>query len=115
MQETRSSKPARTSQTQGRTTTSEDSPRIERIDGDFVIDATLIGELLNIPAAEIPALMRNNSITSICESGIDKDQGTFRLNLFHRGRHARLRVDATGRILKRSIIDFGEQPLPRSR
>ncbi len=91
----------------------EQTPPIECIEGDFIIDATLIGELLNVPAADVPALMRNNSITSVCETGINSDQHTFRLNLFYRGRHARLRVDAMGRILQRSIIDYGERRLSR--
>lgn len=87
--------------------------RVDRSDGDFVIDATLISELLDVPSAEVPDLMRSRAITSVCETGIDADQGTFRLNLFHRGRHARLRVDAAGCILQRSTIDFGDRLLPR--
>jgi hypothetical protein len=82
-------------------------PQIDRVDGNFLIDAALIGELFDIPAAEVPALMRSKSITSVCEHGIDADEGLFRLNFFHGGRHARLRVDAAGRILHRSMIDFG--------
>jgi hypothetical protein len=70
----------------------------------------LIGELLGIPPVDVPALMRSGDITSVCESGVDADQGTFRLNLFYRGRHARLRVDPAGQILQRSIIDFGDRP-----
>jgi hypothetical protein len=86
---------------------------IERSGADFILDASLIGELLDVQAAEVPALMRNKCITSACESGMDADSGTFRLNLFYGGRHARLRIDATGRILQRSIIDLGERPLPQ--
>jgi hypothetical protein len=81
----------------------------------FVVDAALIGELLGIPAADVPNLMRSGDITSVCETGVDADQDTFRLNLFHGGRHARLRVDANGRVLQRSYIDFGERPLPQRR
>ncbi|MGE3148262.1 MAG: DUF6522 family protein, partial [Pseudorhodoplanes sp.] len=81
--------------------------RVEIVDGAFMVDAALIGALLDVPAADVPALMRNGSITSTCETGIDADQGTFRLNLFHQARHVRLRVDPSGRILQRSIIDFG--------
>lgn len=115
MQYGQTPKAVHVSQSKAMTAPKEQSQPIERIDGDFAIDATLIGELLDVPAADVPAMMRNNSITGVCESGVDADQGTFRLNLFHRGRHARLRVDAMGRILQRSIIDFGEPPLPRRR
>lgn len=85
------------------------------VDGGFVIDVDIIGELFGIRAADVPALMRSGTITSICESGIDIDQGTFRLNLFHGRRHARLRIDATGRILTRSVIDFGQRRLSQAR
>jgi hypothetical protein len=83
---------------------------VNRMDENFLIEATLIGELLGIPPVDVPALMRSGDITSVCESGVDADQGTFRLNLFYRGRHARLRVDPAGQILQRSIIDFGDRP-----
>lgn len=84
--------------------------QVEIVDGTFVVDADLIGELFGIPAADVPALMRSRTITSLCETGIDADQGMFRLNLFYRTRHVRLRVDAAGHILHRSVIDFGEPP-----
>lgn len=84
--------------------------RVDRDGNDFILDASLIGELLGIEPGEVPALMRNRHITSICESGVDADSGTFRINLFYRGRHGRLRLDAAGRILHRSVIDFGERP-----
>jgi Family of unknown function (DUF6522) len=86
---------------------------IDRIGSDFIVDAALIGALLAVPAGKVPALMRSGRITSICESGVGADQGTFRLNFFHRGRQARVRIDASGHILQRSVIDFGERPIPR--
>ena len=88
---------------------------IERDGNGFTLDAALIGELLDVPPPDVPALMRSKSITSVCESGIDADRGTFRLNLFYHGRHVRLRVGSEGQILHRSIIDFGERPLQRGR
>lgn len=88
--------------------------QLEIIDGNFVVDAATIGQLLGVPAADVPALMRCGAITSICERGIDSHQGTFRLTFFYGGRHARLRVDASGHILQRSVIDFGKRPLARN-
>jgi hypothetical protein len=88
---------------------------IERDGNGFTLDAALIGELLDVLPTDVPALMRSKSITSVCESGIDADRGTFRLNLFYHGRHVRLRVGSEGQILHRSIIDFGERPLQRGR
>ena len=88
---------------------------IKRDGNGFTLDAALIGELLDVSPTDVPTLMRSKSITSVCESGIDADRGTFRINLFYHGRHVRLRVGSEGRILHRSIIDFGEGPLQRGR
>lgn len=88
---------------------------VERREDDFIVDASLVGELLNVPPIEVPALIRDKRITSVCERGTDADHGMFRLNLFYRGRHARLRVDPAGRVLHRSVIDFGDRPPAGSR
>jgi len=85
---------------------------IEFIDDTFLVDAALIGQLLHVPAARVPALMREGQITSACERGIDEHEGQFRLTFFYRNRRARLSADPTGRILRRSVIDFGDQPIP---
>jgi hypothetical protein len=60
----------------------------------------------------VPELLRNGAITSRCERGIGEDEGRFRLTFFHAGRRLRLVVDADGRILQRSRIDYGDRPLP---
>jgi uncharacterized protein DUF6522 len=85
---------------------------VERSGNTFLVDAELIGELLDIPAARVPILMREGAITSICERGVDDHEGEFRLTFFHRNRRARLSTDVTGRVLRRSIIDFGDHPIP---
>jgi hypothetical protein len=91
----------------------ERSPRdIEFSDGTFVVDAALLGELLDVPASRVPILMRDGAITSVCERGIDDNEGEFRLSFFHRNRRARLSMDLTGRIIRRSTIDFGDRPIP---
>lgn len=88
--------------------------QIEIADSDISIDAVLLGELLSIMPAEVPELMRSHAITGFCERGIDADEGEFRLSFFHRNRRARVTIDAAGHILHRSVIDFGEHPLPRA-
>ena len=85
---------------------------IEFSDDTFLVDAALIGELLHLPAAHVPALMRDGKITSACERGVDEHEGEFRLTFFYRNRRARLGTDPTGRILRRSVIDFGDRPIP---
>jgi hypothetical protein len=93
----------------------QDRPAPVRIvDGDILIDAAILGEVLNIAPADVPLLMRTEAITSLCERGVDQHQGQFRLSFFYRNRRARLSVDRSGRILRRSIIDFGERALPRA-
>ncbi len=89
-------------------------PAVEFSGGAFVVDAALIGELLHLPAADVPALMREGRITSVCERGAGEHEGEFRLTFFHRSRRARLTTDPAGRILRRSVIDFGDQPMPEA-
>jgi hypothetical protein len=88
--------------------------QVEITDGDVLVDAALLGELLDVPPAEVPALMRAHAITSFCERGVDSHQGQFRLSFFYRNRRARLSVDTSGNVLRRSVIDFGERALPRA-
>lgn len=85
---------------------------IEFSDNTFLVDALLIGELLHVPPSRVPALMREGRITSACERGVDEHAGEFRLTFFYRNRRARLGTDPTGRILRKSVIDFGDQPIP---
>jgi hypothetical protein len=91
----------------------ERSPRdIEFNGGTFLVDAALLAELLDVPASRVPILMRDGAITSVCERGVDDNEGEFRLSFFHRNRRARLSMDLTGRIIRRSTIDFGDRPIP---
>jgi hypothetical protein len=87
---------------------------IEFSDNTFVVDAALIGELLHLPASEVPILMRAGKITGACEQGVDEHAGQFRLSFFYRNRRARLSTDADGRVFRRTVIDFGERPIPQS-
>ena len=87
---------------------------IEVRDGAFTVDAALLGELLDLPASRVSVLMREGAITSACERGIDDHEGEFRLTFFYRNRRARVATDLAGRILRRSIIDFGDHPAARA-
>ena len=97
-----------------RTETKDNLQQVEIDGGDISVDAALLGQLLNVMPAEVPALMRAHAITSFCERGVDIHQGEFRLNFFYQNRRARVSVDTTGRILRRSVVDFGQHPLPRA-
>lgn len=88
--------------------------RLERNEGSFSIDASLLGELLNLPPFRIHSLMRQSEITGLCERGEGEHQGQYRLTFFYKGRSARLKVDETGEVIQRSIVDSGDRRLPFS-
>jgi len=91
----------------------EDRPVVvEGNAGDFSVDAALVGELLDIAACDVLPLMREGRITSRCERGEGEHAGQYRLTFFRPGRRARLSIDAAGRIIRRSIVDYGERPPP---
>jgi len=56
--------------------------------------------------------MRQREITSVCERGVDEHAGEFRLSFFYRSRRARLSTDLRGHVLRKSVIDFGDRPIP---
>lgn len=87
--------------------------QIEIADGTITVDAAFVGGLLKVPPDEVPALMRARAITSLCERGVNEHAGGYRLSFFYRNRRARFSVDATGKVIQRSVIDFGEVALPR--
>jgi hypothetical protein len=78
------------------------------------IDANLLGEGLGIEPRSIPGLLRSGAITGRCERGIGEDEGRYRMSFFHQGRRFRIVIHESGRVLQRSCIDFGDQPLPAS-
>jgi hypothetical protein len=88
--------------------------QVEINDGTFCVDTSLLGELLDIHPADVSILMRERAITGICERGIDAHAGEFRLSFFYKNRRARVSIDTSGQILRRSIIDFGERILPQA-
>ncbi len=88
------------------------SPNVEIEGGDFIVDAALLGSLLDIAPEVVSTLMREGAITSLCERGTGADEGRMRLSFFFRNRRARLSLDPLGHVLSRSVVDFGEQPLP---
>jgi hypothetical protein len=84
--------------------------KLDRSDDGFTIDASLVSELLNVPPSGVQALMRNSEITTVCERGEEEHAGQFRLTFFYKGRRARLSIDESGEVIRRSVIDFGGRP-----
>jgi hypothetical protein len=84
---------------------------VEFEQGALSIDAAVIGHGLNVEPSLVPVRMREGKITALCERGFDEDAGRYRLTFFYENRRFRLVVDEEG---KRSTVDFGDRPLPRS-
>jgi hypothetical protein len=72
-------------------------------EGDtFVIAAPELARALGLTEDAVRAGLRDGSITSRCEAGIDEDAGRWRLTFRGGGRACRFVVDAEGNILTRS-------------
>jgi hypothetical protein len=85
---------------------------LERTEEGFSINASSLGELLNIPPSCILVMMRKNQITSVCERGEGEHEGQYRLTFLYEGRRAQLTVDETGQVAQRSVIELGDRHLP---
>jgi hypothetical protein len=81
-------------------------------DGGLEIEASIVAEGLELEPSSVQAMMRAGEITSFSERGVDEDAGRYRLTFFHKSRRFRLIVDESGTIIQRSIINFGDRPLP---
>ncbi len=88
--------------------------RIEFADGAVEIDASIVAEGLGIALPRLKEGMRQGTITSLSERGIDADLGRHRLTFFSEHRRFRVVVDAQGAIIQRSALDFGDSSLPPS-
>ena len=87
---------------------------IEFSDGEVEIDASIVAEGLGIALPRLREGMRAGTITSVSERGVDADQGRHRLTFFSEHRRFRVVVDASGAIVQRSAVDFGDSSLPQS-
>ena len=80
--------------------------------GAIEVEAPVIAEALDLPPEVLMTMVRSGQITSLCERGVDADEGHYRLTFFHRSKRLRFVVDGRGQIVRRSTIDFGDRPLP---
>ena len=87
---------------------------IEFENGAVQIDASIIAEGLGLALPRLQKEMRAGKITSFAERGTDADSGLHRLTFFSEHRRFRVVVDATGAIVQRSAVDFGDSSLPNS-
>ena len=80
--------------------------RVEFEQGAVCIDAAIIAAGFAIEPALVQDLMHEAQITSLCERGLDRDAGTFRITFFHGRRRLRLIVDAAGNVIDRSVANI---------
>jgi hypothetical protein len=82
---------------------------VERVAGDFVIEARLLAQASKLSEEEIRARMHDGIITSRCELGLDEDTGCWRLTFYNINRACRFIVDAEGTILKTATFPVKTQ------
>lgn len=87
---------------------------IEIDNESFTVDAGVIAEKLGIEPEKVLDGIRNGSITSLCERGVDDDVGRFRLTFSRGNRRLRLIVDTRGVVVQISTLDFGDRPIRAS-
>jgi hypothetical protein len=87
---------------------------VEFENGIVQVDAAVVAEGLGIALPLFRTEMRAGRITSVCERGIDADDGRHRITFFSAHRRFRLVVDRGGTIVQRSTLNFGDAPLPAS-
>ncbi|GGE28927.1 hypothetical protein SAMN05421774_12122 [Gemmobacter megaterium] len=80
----------------------------------FQVDAVTVAAAFGLDPAHLQDKMRPGEVTSLCEKGVDADEGRFRLTFRHAGRVLRLTVDEGGQILTRSTFDAPRSPLRKS-
>lgn len=83
-------------------------------DSDIEVDATIVAAGLNIDPPLLLERLRDGSVTSLCERGVDDDAGRYRLTFFSETRRFQIITDDAGNILQRLALDFGANPLPAS-
>jgi hypothetical protein len=88
--------------------------KVEFDDDSIQVDAAVIAEGLGMALPHFRAEMQAGRITSVVERGVEADLGRHRITFFSAHRRFRLIVDQHGLILQRSVLDFGETPLPAS-
>jgi len=76
--------------------------QVERDGSGFVVPATALAEAFGMTESQVRQAMRDGTLTSICEAGVDSDSGRWRLTFRHANRACRYTVDEAGTILSTS-------------
>mgnify|MGYP001818068953 CR=1 FL=1 len=81
--------------------------KIEMKDGQPIVDAKDVADLLGLSAAEVQAKMRAEEITTRFETGVDEDEGRIRLTFLYDTKTVRLICSEDGTVLKTLRTDIG--------
>ncbi len=81
-------------------------------DDAIQVPAVVIAYGFDLEPPMVQSLMRSAELTSHCEKGEKEDVGRYRLTFFYKNRRFQLVINSTGKILQRSVIDFGDRELP---
>lgn len=83
--------------------------KIEMKDGQPIVDANDLANLLGLNAADIQTKMRAGEITTRFETGIDEDAGRMRLTFFYDTMKVRLTCSEDGTVLKTLRTTIGDR------
>lgn len=78
--------------------------QVELDGSDFVVSAALLAQAFKVTEDGIRQAMRDGSLASICEAGVDADAGRWCLTFRHAGRACRFTVDEAYTILSTSRL-----------
>jgi hypothetical protein len=70
----------------------------------FVVSATLLAGAFKMTEEAIRQAMRDGTLTSVCEVGVDADHGRWRLTFRLDGRACRFTVDDAGTVLSQAAF-----------
>lgn len=79
------------------------------------IDATILAEGFGITPSLLRESMQGGRITGICERGVGRDDGRYRLTFFSDCRRLRFVIDERGNVIQRLRSDFGARRASRAR
>jgi len=88
---------------------------IIEFEGDVIqVDVAMVAKGLRIEPSFVHESMRDGKITTLCERGIDEDEGHHRLTFFSENRRFRPVIDEGGNVVQSSAVDFGDRGIPAS-
>jgi len=74
--------------------------------GTLQVDPAIVAKGLRLDIEALRAALRDGTVTSLCEKGMEHDAGRYRLSFFSPTRRLRLIVDAGGVVLQTSTADY---------